>query len=257
MITAKLPLRNLDQFPASCTDLGPQSNRRSVQADTVVDARIQPQAFVIAITGLSGAGKSTLVRALAKRISHVAFLHYDDYSPFLVGNRSGNRRLYMAAARQSLKNSLWDNEKVIADLTALRVGKTILNPLTGKTTEPAQVIFMDGPFGRTHPGFGHLIDFSIALDIPLEIALARRLLQICRSQRAQTDPAEMRTQYIEVLQAYLEGSLHKSHLRIRQKALAGADLVLDALLATEDQVVRVLGALPGVGSQMAAQNAGS
>jgi uridine kinase len=176
--------------------------------------------LVMAIAGLPGAGKTTLVRALVKQLTHATVFHYDDYSALLVANRSANPRMFMAtAACQSLNASLWDDDQVVTDLTALRAGSRIRNTLTGNITEPAPLIIVDCLFGRAHPGFDPLIDTSVVLDTPAEVALARRFLQICRSRRARADPVDMRVQFITVLQAYLTGGIRTSHSQIRQKAL--------------------------------------
>jgi uridine kinase len=201
-------------------------------------------ARIISVTGLPGSGKSTLVKGLSDRIKGSVILRHDDYSEFLTANKMNNRNLFMSeAARKSMKGGFWDNRKVTEDLRKLKQGRSVYNEYTGITTGPAPMVILDGLIGRWQPGCGELVDFAIMLDVPLEIALSRRLLQICRSYRSRTDPESMRKQYIDVLLAYMEGGIHTSYVRFREKALAHADLVLDGMLTPDRQAGRVLAVL--------------
>lgn len=38
-------------------------------------------------------------------------------------------------------------------------------------------IILDYPFGRDHPRFSSLIDLSVFIDTPLDVAMARRILR--------------------------------------------------------------------------------
>jgi uridine kinase len=212
-------MRNLSENPESQKPaVASTSLLESVFAQTL--SRSKPddrsagkdKAHIISVTGLPGSGKSTLSRILSTLIRGSVVLRHDDYSPFLTANMPGNRQLFMTeAARQSMKGGFWDNEKVAEDLQRLKQGKPVFNEYTRMTAEPAPVVILDGLIGRRHPGCGDLVDFGIMLDVPLEIALSRRLLQICRSPRSRADPESMRRQFIDVLQAYMEGGIRASY----------------------------------------------
>ena len=65
-----------------------------------------------------------------------------------------------------------------ADLRTLCAGQAITLPHNGEIAQPAHVIVLEEPFGRERAEVADLIDFVICIDLPLEIALARKLLRM-------------------------------------------------------------------------------
>lgn len=166
------------------------------------DKQTKLSCFVIAISGASGSGKSALVKALVHRLGDAVALHFDDYSPryFPTSKYPAGIAKWIADGADP---SAWETPQLVQDLRALRQGKSITLPghkeISKSTTlilralgrrkplvfsrnerilRPATYIVLEEPFGREREDMKELIDFVIALDTPLEVALARRLLEI-------------------------------------------------------------------------------
>ncbi len=65
----------------------------------------------------------------------------------------------------------------VADAWSLREGKSIVHPLTGHVMQPAPYLPLEEHFGRARDGMRGLIDFLVYLDLPLDVAHARKLLR--------------------------------------------------------------------------------
>src|SRR5262249_11899621 len=107
---------------------------------------------------------------------------------------------------------------------------------------PTPIIVVEGPFGRSRPVFGELIDFVAVLNTPLEVALAWRLLRELRCGE-KSEPGRISSRHIEFLRAYLQG-IRDLYVAVQRLAVQQADVVLDGLLAPEDMVDRIIPLLP-------------
>jgi hypothetical protein len=74
-----------------------------------------------------------------------------------------------------------------------------------------------------------LIDLAVCLDLPLEIALARRVL---RTVEGSPDGERLRADLRQIMTGYLNGG-RESYARVLALVRADADVVLDGLLAPE------------------------
>jgi uridine kinase len=133
--------------------------------------------YVIAISGASGTGKSTLVKALVQTLGDAVPLYFDDYNPHSVATSHYPLDLVKWVADGADPNA-WETPQLALDLRSLRRGEPIKLPGKGGVLLPKRVLVLEDPFGRERTGMKDVIDFVIAIDAPLEIALARRLLRI-------------------------------------------------------------------------------
>jgi uridine kinase len=139
-------------------------------------------AFVIALSGPSGAGKSTVVRNLVARLGDAMALYLDDYEA---------SSTYPAMERwlaDGADPNQFQTPQLSADLRALRDGQAIRLPHNGQVAQPARVIVLEEPFGRERAEVAGLIDFVICVDLPLEIALARKMLRMLNFFLAEQTP---------------------------------------------------------------------
>lgn len=217
------------------------------------DKEAKLSCFVIAISGASGAGKSALVKSLAHRLGDVVTLHFDDYSPryFSTSNYPASLAKWIADGADP---SAWETPQLVQDLRALRQGKSITLPeykevskpatfilrALGRRTplvfprneriiRPATYIVLEEPFGRGREGMKELIDFVIALDTPLEVALARRLLEIPDIPYFIEHPNEQYPTMLGFLRGYLYSSGRDLYMVVNEQIRKNCDLVLDGM----------------------------
>ncbi len=92
-------------------------------------------------------------------------------------------------------------------------------------------VILDYPFGRDHPRFAKMIDLSVFIDTPLDIAMARRILRDCTLESGA--PAEVRLKKLrDEIVHYLEKSRHVYLESCKHKDTS--DLVLDGCRSLEE-----------------------
>ena len=132
----------------------------------------EEKSFVIAITGASGSGKTSLVNSVTDLFDDSVSFFFDDY---------GSTHQYPADLAAWINNGLdphrWKNPRLLEDLRLLSYGKPVTLPDSEKTIHPARIIVMEEPFGRTREHMDELVDFVACIDLPLEFALARRIMR--------------------------------------------------------------------------------
>ncbi len=139
------------------------------------------QVKIIGVCGGSGSGKTTLVNRLAS--------HFEAYKPVIFSMDN-----YYKALQEQQKDEKGypnfdlpeaiDRVKLIADLSALLEGKAIrVKEYNYNTSEedhyiniqPSRLIFIEGLFIFHFREIFKRLDFSVFIDLALEIQLARRL----------------------------------------------------------------------------------
>jgi len=117
--------------------------------------------YVISISGVSGSGKTTVKNELEKRLKNSAVICFDDYDEkdvFLSG-----RDINEWPTDRNGYND-WEVGIIAEDIERL------LN-------EPLDYIILDYPFGRENTVIEKYIDLAVFIDVPLDVALARRLIR--------------------------------------------------------------------------------
>ncbi|CAG7616323.1 Uridine kinase [Paenibacillus allorhizosphaerae] len=117
--------------------------------------------FVITIAAVSGGGKTTVTKRLAETLSHSKALYFDAYE------FEGEPDDICEWVEQGSDTSVWNLSPLINDLQFLL-----------SRHEPSlDYIIVDYPFGYLHEGMKKFIDFTIFIDTPLDMAMARRILR--------------------------------------------------------------------------------
>jgi len=194
---------------------------------------------VVAIAAPIGGGKSTLAQALAVALGEAGALAFDDYE----------------TATQMSPPQLQDwlaNGAVFGDLqapgldvafAALRRGETVLSP-DGMPLRIARHLIFEMPLGRSWAATADLIDTLIWVDVPLDLALARRIREIVADLQRQ-EATRMRHglgwlhDYLEQYATTVHQILDEQHRAIRPQA----DLCIDGskpVQALVEEVVRFL-----------------
>ena len=127
--------------------------------------------YVIAVSSVAGGGKTTLVKSAANFLKGTTRF-FDDYA---------SMSQYPPDIKEWVEDGAdvneWKTPLFAQDLAALRRGESIVSPLDGASILPSEFIVIEEPMGGERAEMASLIDFVAVIDIPLEIALAGRLLR--------------------------------------------------------------------------------
>jgi len=191
--------------------------------------------FVIAVSGISGAGKTKLVGELA-RVLDGAAIGFDEY----IGKSILPTEL-AEWVREGGDPNVWRTPQMAADLLALREGRAIETP-GGRRVEPREIVIVEDPFGKARPEVAALIDLAVFLRIPLEIALARKLLRDLSIGSLKSDPHESRDYVVDFLERYLS-SVRDFYRMVGLRAEEACELSLNGEESTSALAQAVIGAV--------------
>jgi len=203
------------------------------------------QAFVVAIGGTSGAGKSRLVEQTVRLLGDAVALRFDDYRS--VSHYPTDLGAWLEGGADPDE---WRTPRMAADLMALRAGRPVAAPGQRRRIEPRRFIVVEDPFGRARREMAPGIDFSAYLDLPMEIALARKLRRDLAGAARELGAQAALDRASLFFEEYLEGRGREGYLAGNQRARESCDLVLDAMLPVEllaREVVRQAIARAGAG----------
>ena len=139
-------------------------------------------AIVVAILGASGSGKSHLVASLVpeKLGATVSVLRVDDYYRDLTHLRFEDRDAINFDHPDAIQF-----ERLVDDLALLRSGEEIQTPVydftkhtrsaLSQSVPPADIIFLEGILAMSDPATRELVDYTIFVNTPAELCLARRI----------------------------------------------------------------------------------
>lgn len=131
---------------------------------------------IIGMSGIGGAGKSLLTRELGKALN-ATIICWDDFDEI-----SKDPEDYIEWYNTSKDYSEWKYDALAEVLKQLKMEKKIVSPATQQELLPTEYVIFDAPLGRKHTATGRYIDYSIFLNTPLDIALARRILRDFRDK---------------------------------------------------------------------------
>ncbi len=176
---------------------------------------------IIGISGISGAGKTTIAQELAKALKATA-VFWDDFDDI-----STSPEDYVAWYHSGQGNEACNYPALASTLETLKSGQGITHPALTIPLKPTDYIIFDAPMGRLHEQTGKYIDVWVHIDVPLDIALARRTIRDFKR-----DPRSVE-KVLEELRYYLD---HSRPMFFSEEEKKGADLVVDGTVSIEDQV---------------------
>ena len=196
-------------------------------------------AYVIAVAAPIGGGKTALVRALAARLGNATAIHFDRYEKV---TREPVERLHDWIA----KGANFDDFNVpglAEDLKRLKRGESITDPFTKEETPSGKYIVFEMPLGRERTETASLIDLLIWVEVPLDVALARKLKEFT-SFFLEKQPGDAYRDCLAWMDTYLDHYLKvvRRVLHIQKaRVSAAADLILDGQADVEAMVREATG----------------
>jgi len=187
--------------------------------------------YIIAVSGPSGSGKSTITKLLTDKLVDAISFHFDDYA-------STNKYPddFIGWLEKGADPKLVHNPDFNRDLYEIAQGKPIKSP-NNQMLKSEKYIIVEEPFGRGREGMAELIDFVVCIDIPLEVALARRILR--GIQHAESTPSETLKNFEEYLSQYLMVVRNLYHA-INSKVMADCDLIVSGLEPVDEITDKII-----------------
>ena len=199
--------------------------------------------FVIAVAAPIGGGKTALVKGLAQALNGASTLHFDHYE---LATRKTPEELARWLATGADFNEL-RAPGLLSALQALQRGEPVSDPASGQALLSGDYLILEMPLGRAYAETAELIDAVIWLDIPLDVALARKLREF--TAQALADESEDPREFLRWLDAYLDQYTEQVRAILRmqkQRVAAGADIVLDGLRPLHALIADARQALAGI-----------
>jgi uridine kinase len=209
------------------------------------------RSFIIAISGIPGSGKTTLARSVADALGDAVVLHFDDYKPVAQYPTDMTNPAGLANWVKEGKNlDAWKIPQLLDDLKALRNGQAISLPANQGEIEPARFIVLEEPSGRARAGLQDLIDMVVLLDLPLEIGLARQIvdyMSYCLKKLSGDELIKAMKRFIDRYEHY--PLVREYYLAVLEGARRDFDVVLDGTRPTDELtqeiVIAVKSMVPG------------
>jgi uridine kinase len=177
------------------------------------------------VAGPIGSGKSTLVRALVDDLQDASLLVFDHYE-----NISQKNPVELVDwMRAGADIDLFTFHALARDLSKLRQGAHVVDPVTNELTEARKYIIFEMPFGKSHAETSRYIDLLLWIDLPLDVALARKIKEYTAIFVGPHSPYNHQ-EGLAWLHGYLENYLvfvHNILLIQQEKVRPLADLLLD------------------------------
>jgi uridine kinase len=201
-------------------------------------SRPPPAPRIVAFAGPPGSGKTTLMTELARLWPQASLLFFDGFpEPSGMAAEALADWLGRGADLDALQIP-----GLAEALAALKAGRDVVEPASGRKVAAAPVILFEMPLGRAWRATAPLIDALVWIDTPLDVALARNVLAW---EAAAADwPRDWLARYMEQYVA-----VTRDVLTAQRAAIMGdADLVLDGLGDPSDLAAQAAAFLTKVSS---------
>jgi len=154
----------------------------------------------------------------------------------------------------------WRTPQFARDLAELKRGKSIASPVDGRRIQPSEFIVIEEPMGRGRAEMAESIDFVVCIDTPLEIALARNLLQNLEGFSLENMKKSTKEELLQGAEEAVEGlrgllnnyinTGRALYIAVQEQVERDCDLILDGTKSVDVQAEEVVQAtkLEGAGT---------
>nr|WP_044022200.1 hypothetical protein [Bacillus sp. SG-1] len=173
---------------------------------------------VISIAAVSGGGKTAVTNALNQTLGDSRKLLFDEYD----FHESPDDLIQWV--EEGADYNEWNLEPLIKDIQQLSTLK-----------EAPAYIVIDYPFAYRNYGMRNLIDVSVYIDTPLDVAMGRRILRDFSNDNSASDIQEN-------IRLYLDSG-RRAYLEMEKTIKPDSDLVIDGTLPVErivESIVEIL-----------------
>jgi uridine kinase len=203
---------------------------------------------VIAICGTMGSGKTTAVENIAAALPDCKALHEDDFNKTTersldeidawwdrganVGELDLSEVIKQLAVLCPEKSASLTNHAPdirMNGATTTHQGTDVPRSPSAKGRDSRRIILLETHFGRLHPVLTPWIDYQCWIDVPADIAIARKVAQLSallRSQSARTD-ADSGLRWIETFCKGYLSTTRKLFEMQRQKVRELSEMSID------------------------------
>ncbi|MEK0427317.1 MAG: hypothetical protein RJB11_3408 [Planctomycetota bacterium] len=187
---------------------------------------------VLAITGCMGSGKSTLIRQLEEMIPGSRALFEDHYQ----------RMTHMTLDQlKDWKDRGMDIGELDLNGFDLAIREIRESSHLGHKNRRIKILILESQFGRVHPKLCDLVDYQLWIDTPLDLCLARKLLQIGTAELENPDGLS----YMEHIHSWCEVYLHSTASLLR-KQFEIVSVASDAVVVNDSSLAKLIEASLGV-----------
>jgi len=182
---------------------------------------------VVAVAAPIGGGKTSLVKAIAGQLNHAAIIFFDHYEK-MTGLSAQDLEKWIDRGTNCHNFPV---PGLADDLKKLKQGQSVFDPVAKTEIKPTRYIIFEMPMGREYPDTAGHIDLLVWIDLPLEVALARKLKEYTGNFLARSGDPNPRM-FISWLDLYLENYLKvvRRVLLIQQQKVGGsADIIIDGM----------------------------
>jgi uridine kinase len=186
---------------------------------------------IIAVAAPIGGGKTSIARAIAARLPEASAIYFDHYEE-ATGQPVQNLKEWLACGADF---DAFVVPRLREDLERLRRGEAVRDPATQAETAAGKYVVFENPLGREAASLAPFVDLLVWVDVPLDVALARKVKELVGGFRRENRPDQV-AKRLGWLEQYLENYLGivRDVLAIQQDRVAAhADLVLQGMRSLE------------------------
>ena len=181
--------------------------------------------YVIAVAAPIGGGKTSLVNAIADGLQDAAIVRFDHYETLT--EQPVDHLIQWMEHGANANDFRFPGLR--RDLEKLKRGESVVDPMTNEIVPSKKYIIFEMPIGKEHKETAECVDLLLWVEIPLDMALARKLREFTDAFLKRYDQVKQKD-FVIWLDAYLENYLKAvgNVLRIQKERVSvKADIIVD------------------------------